>query len=226
MKFLVFHGLEFSLTIFAIDLYDISPILPNLHHLQFHGHRASFTLTNRFLHRNLFWVSILASLELKLSSLVKSAPHHASPPSASAILLIVAIHLSSCHPYSGAASPTPLQLVLSFGFGFMFMLFMLLFLELVCEDFYYLMLVCFFDRPISNAFSAFLPLASFWMPCSLLARGYLWVSLGFAFVTAFSSPTGEAWVIYDPLPTICMYFLHCVFCFGCIVGEPTPYLVF
>jgi hypothetical protein len=73
----------------------------------------------------------------------------------------------------------------------MFMLFMLLFLELVCEDFYCRMLDCFFDEPISNALSAFLPLASFWMSCSLLARGYLQVSLGFAFVTAFSGPTGE-----------------------------------
>jgi hypothetical protein len=100
------------------------------------------------------------------------------------------------------------------------------FLELVCEDFYCLMPVCFSNEPISNAFSAFLPLASFWMSCSLLARGYLWVSLGFAFATAFSNPTGEVRVIYDPLPTICVYFMHCAFCFGCIVGEPTLYLMF
>jgi hypothetical protein len=83
---------------------------------------------------------------------------------------------------------------------------MLLFLELVCEDFYCLMPVC-FSEPISNAFNVFLPLASFWMSCSLLAHRYLQVSLGFAFVTAFSSPIGEARVIYDPLSTICVYFL-------------------
>jgi hypothetical protein len=52
------------------------------------------------------------------------------------------------------------------------------------------------------------------------------VSLGFAFVTAFSGPFGEARVIHDPLLTICVYFLHCAFCFGCIVREYTPYLVF
>jgi len=71
---------------------------------------------------------------------------------------------------------------------------------------------------------------NYWHPfrcfvCCLLV-GYFWVSLGFAFVTAFSSPFGEAWVIYDPLLTICVYFLHCAFCFGCIVREYIPYLVF
>jgi hypothetical protein len=106
------------------------------------------------------------------------------------------------------------------------MLFMLLFLELVCEDVYCLMSVCFFDEPISNAFSVFLPLASFWMSCLLLARGYLWVSLGFVFVTVFNSPIRKVWIIYDSLPTICVYFMHCAFCFWCIVGEHTPYLVF
>jgi hypothetical protein len=75
------------------------------------------------------------------------------------------------------------------------MLFMLFLLELVCDDFYCLMLVCFSNGPISNAFSAFLPLASFWMSCSLLARRYLWMSLGFVFVTAFSGPIREARVI-------------------------------
>jgi hypothetical protein len=176
MKFLVFHCLEFSLTIFAIALCDLSPILPNSLHLQFHGHRASSALTNRFLHKDLFWVSILASLELKLSSSVRLALHHASPPSASAILFIIAICLSSCHPRSGAASPTPLQLVLSFEFGFMFMLFMLLFLELVCEDFYCLMPVCFSP-------SRMLSVPSFhWHPFGYLVRcllvntfGCLWV---------------------------------------------------
>ena len=226
MKFLVFHGLEFSLTIFAIALCDLFPILPNSHHLQFHRRRASSTSTNCFLHRDLFWVSILAPLELKLSSSVKLAPHHASPPFASVVLLIVSIRLSSFNPCFGVVFPTPLHLVLSFGFGFMFILFMLFLLELVCEDFYCLMLVCFSNGPISNAFSAFLPLAFFWMSCLLLACGYFRVSLSFAFVTAFSGSTGEARIFYDSLSTICVYFLHCAFCFVCIVGEHTPYLMF
>jgi hypothetical protein len=59
-----------------------------------------------------------------------------------------------------------------------------------------------------------------------LPVGHLRVSLGFALLIAFCGPVGEAQVIYDPLPTIFVYFLHCNFHFGCIVGEPTPYLVF
>jgi hypothetical protein len=89
------------------------------------------------------------------------------------------------------------------------------------------MSVCFSDEPILNAFSAFLPLASFWMSCLLLARRYLWVSLGFVFVTVFNGPIRKARIIYDPLlPTICVYFMHCAFRFWCIVREHTPYLVF
>jgi hypothetical protein len=72
MKFRVFHDLEFSLTIFAIALCNLSPILPNSHHLQFHGRCASFTPMDHFLHRDLFWVSILAPLELKSYFSVKS----------------------------------------------------------------------------------------------------------------------------------------------------------
>jgi hypothetical protein len=103
---------------------------------------------------------------------------------------------------------------------------MLFFLELVCDVFYCLMPVCFSNGPISNAFSVFLPLASFWMSCSLLVHKYFWVFLGFAFVTAFSGPIGEVRVIYDPLSTICVCFLYCAFRFGCIVGKSNPYLVF
>jgi hypothetical protein len=106
------------------------------------------------------------------------------------------------------------------------MLFMLFLLELVYEVFYCLMPVCFYNGPISNAFSAFLPLAFFLMSCLLLARGYLRMFLSFAFITDFSILIGETRVIYDSLSTICMYFLYCTFCFVCIVGEPTPYLLF
>jgi hypothetical protein len=52
------------------------------------------------------------------------------------------------------------------------------------------------------------------------------VSMSFAFEIAFSGPAGEARVIFDPLPTICVYFVYCNFQFGCIVGDPIPYLVF
>jgi hypothetical protein len=45
------------------------------------------------------------------------------------------------------------------------------------------------------------------------------VSIGFAYLTTFSNPFREARVIYNLLPTICMYFLYCNFHFECIVEE-------
>ena len=208
MKVLVFPGLEFSPTTFAIALCYLSPILPKSHHLRFHCCRAaSFAQPYRFLRSDLFWVSILALLALKLSPSVKLA-------------------------ISNATSPTPLQMVLVFGFGFMLML---------CNLFYCLVLL-FVSLFVRFSFAKcrvaspsisfqFLTVPTFlWHPfgCHVhcLPMGYLRVSLGFALLTAFCSLAGEARVIYDPLPTIFMYFLHNNFRFGCIVGEPTPYLVF
>jgi hypothetical protein len=52
-----------------------------------------------------------------------------------------------------------------------------------------------------------------------LLMGYLWVSMGFEYLTTFSGTFREARVIFDPLPTICVSFLHCNFCFGCFVRE-------
>jgi hypothetical protein len=208
MKVLVFPGLESSLTTFVIALCDLSPILPRSHHLRFHCCRAaSFAQPYRFLRSDLVWVSILAPLVLKWSSSVRSA-------------------------ISGATSPTPLQMVLVFGFGSMpllctlFYCLVLLFLSLFVR-FYFAK--CRVASP-SNPFRLLTVPIFLWHPFGCLDHclpvGHLRVSLGFALLTAFCGPVGEARVIYDPLPTIYVYFLHCNFRFGCIVGEPTPYLVF
>jgi hypothetical protein len=174
-------------------------------------------------HRDLFWVSVLAPLDLESPSSVRLAPHHASPLSASAVPLIAAIS-PSCH--TGAVSLTPLQLDLSFGFGFMFMLVMLFFWNSFVRFFTTIYQFVSLTDP-----SRLISMLSFhWHPSGCIVRcllvRYLQVLTSFDLETAFSGPAREARIIFDPLPTICVYFLHCNFRFGRIVGEPTPYLVF
>jgi hypothetical protein len=150
-------------------------------------------------------------------SSVKLVPHHASPLLASAVLLIAAINPSSCH--SGADSLTPLQLDLSFGFGFMFVLVMLFFWNSFVRFF---TTICRFVS-LTDPSRLILVLSFHWHPFGCLVRcllgRYHWVSMSFALETAFSGPTREAWIIFDPLPTICMYFLHCNFIWVCCWGS-------
>ena len=202
MKLLVFLGLEFSLTTFSIALCDLSPILPRSHHLCFHYYRVtSAAQPYRFLRSDLFWVLILALLELKLSSYVRSA-------------------------ISGVASPIPLQMVLVFGFGFMLLLcnlfycLVLLFLSSFVR-FYFAK--CRVASP-SNPFR-FLTVPTFlWHPFGCLVHcllvGYLRVSLGFALLTTF-------WALLErpgSFMTHCLLF-SCIFCtiifvLGVLLGSP------
>jgi hypothetical protein len=67
---------------------------------------------------------------------------------------------------------------------FVFLLFVV-FYRLVCEDSCYQRLVCFFDKSILETIVAFLSLASFWMPCLMLARGLPSGVFGLCFFNRF-----------------------------------------